>query len=150
NALDLEPSLGAVDLRIDSPDELTIVKDGQRVVSVRALVAWRIDLDRVTEPEQAMGPLAMPQERVEGGEQSGALRAESASRGGGERGQILGERVPVRRRCFGRLRDLELQDFSGLEHALEPPAALAGAHAWERQVHAQVHLGCGAQGVKRL
>src|SRR5262245_5898154 len=65
DTLDLEPTFGAVDFRIDPPDELAIVEDRQRVVAVGALVAWGIHLDRVAEPEQAVRPLAMPEERVE-------------------------------------------------------------------------------------
>src|SRR5262249_41652402 len=85
--LDLEAALGAMDLRIDATDQLPVVKDRQRVVSVRAPVAGRIHLDGVAETEEAKRAVPMPQERVERGQQRRARGPVRTARRRGERGQ---------------------------------------------------------------
>src|SRR5688572_4211617 len=49
---DLEPTLGAMRLGVDAPDEMAVVQDRQRVVAVHPLVAGRVDLYAVLEAEQ--------------------------------------------------------------------------------------------------
>src|SRR5262250_3844334 len=63
---DLESPLRPVALGVDAADQLAVVQDGQRVVAVHALVAWRVHLDAIGEAEEARDATAVPKAGVEG------------------------------------------------------------------------------------
>jgi hypothetical protein len=61
----LQPPLGAVQLGVDTPDQLSVDQQRQRIVSKGALAGRHVDLDAVVVTEQAHDPLAVPQQRIE-------------------------------------------------------------------------------------
>ena len=132
-------------LGVHAADELTVVEDGQRVVAVHALGARRVDLDPVAEAEEPLRALAVPEERVERGEQGRAARRGASPGGAPEGRQILREGEPP---AAGAL-DLDLDDLAGLEEAPEGRPTDAGPHAREGEVAREVRVGRPAHRVER-
>ena len=64
----------AVALEVDPGDQAVAEEEGEDVVAVDALRRRHVDLDPVAEVEEALGPLARPDQGVEGGQQ-GPCRA---------------------------------------------------------------------------
>jgi len=69
------------------------VEDGQDVIAVAAGRSGDVDLHAVVEAEQALGPLAVDDQVVEGGEQ-GRLRLPVARLQALQQGQVVGMDVP--------------------------------------------------------
>src|SRR3546814_23857 len=55
----------AVGLEVDAGDQLAVVEEGEHVVAVHPLGLWHVDLDAVAEPEERLGAIPLPDERVE-------------------------------------------------------------------------------------
>src|SRR5207244_10436862 len=115
----LQPPFGAVARGGDAADEGAVMEDGQRVVAVHPLVPGRVDLDAVVEAEEARHPVAIPQERVEGGEQGRPARWRGRSPCPGEGGKVAGEGEPA----AGATLDLERRHLATLDHRVKRGAA---------------------------
>src|SRR6266545_3816126 len=77
---DFETPFGAMGLGVDAADEMAVMKDGERVVAVHALVAGGVDLDAVVEAEETRDTVAIPEKGVERREQGRPARAPASGR----------------------------------------------------------------------
>ena len=84
---------GAVEGGVDPADELVAVEDGQDVVAVAAGGLGDVDLQPELEAEQALGPLAVDDEVVEGREQ-GRPGLPVAGLEALQQGQVVGVDIP--------------------------------------------------------
>jgi uncharacterized protein YcaQ len=98
-----KPQKAALELRVNSGDEAVTFEHGQEVVAVPSLGFGHERLEAIVEAEEARGARAVAQDRVEGAEQTRALR------GLGQAGQPplpVGEREGLLR-LRARLRGLD-------------------------------------------
>src|SRR6185295_14522907 len=70
-----EPASLAVGLQIDAGGERLVEQEGEDVIAMHALGRGGVDFDPVAEAEQALGAVAVPDQRVERGEQGLAADA---------------------------------------------------------------------------
>ena len=69
-----------VRLEVHPRDELPVEQEREHVVAVGPLRLGDVDLDAVAEPEEALGALAVPDQRVERAQQRGPLDAARQAR----------------------------------------------------------------------
>ncbi len=141
----LQAPLGAVGLGVEAADQVTVVEDRQRVVAVHALRPRGVDLDAVVEAEQARDPIAVPEQRVEWGQERGAVRGGGQARGAAQRGEVAGEGEPAPARALHR--DLGHEALG--DHPAQGDPARGGGAAGVGQVVSQVDLERGPHRVER-
>jgi hypothetical protein len=112
DGLDDQAVAGAVHGGIDPADEAVAVEDGEDVVAVAAGGFGDVDLHAEAEAEQALGPLAVDEEVVEGGEQGRpglpVARPEAL-----QQGQVVGVDVPGARALGAVAAQADLLDPAG-------------------------------------
>ena len=116
----------AVGLEVHARDEIVAQQERQHVVAVDALVRRRVDLDAVVKIEQALQPVAKPDQRIERRQQGASLDARRHPRAGC---QVRGA-LPA----F----DLHRHEVAGLDQLGD---ACLGVRRPEPEVVAQVALG---------
>ena len=94
----------SVKLRVETPNQRPVMEYRQRVVAKLPLGRWCIDFDPVSEAEEVLGALSLPEQRIEGTEQ----RRPDGVRQRAERLDLLGQAV----KGSSQTRHLHLDDPS--------------------------------------
>ena len=87
--VDEQLRVGAVGLEIDARHQPVAQQERQHVVAVLALGDRRVDLDAIEEVEDALGAVALPDQRVERRQQGARLDLARLARGGIEIGRLV-------------------------------------------------------------
>src|SRR5258706_6044783 len=120
----LEDAVASMGLGIEAADEPVANEDRQGEVAVAPLRRRRVALDAVIEPKEREGALPVPDDRVEGREESRVRRTAAAADGGQRRTMVAMEKGVA-----GHAFDTRRKELAVVDERLDRGRRLGEAHA---------------------